>query len=169
MTELAGHSHQLLYPRELFLLLHNLQRLPPSRELIQSEIKTFIGMYVCFKISSISADKYFLTLRMLYLIFTMMWTNLTDDKLTTFFLIFSWNIGSDTSYKLSPEETICIKHQTPFSGKSMKNISKCGLRKYLPRMQSLKYQQVFRRGPSKCPQHVCSLHAEIRKLSTLFN
>ena len=54
------------------------------------------------------------------------------------FLIFSSEIGSDTSCKLSPKETICMKCQILFSRKNKKKISKCCLLKFLPSMQSVK-------------------------------
>ena len=44
-----------------------------------------------------------------------------DDKLMTFFLLFL-EIGSDTSCKLSPKETICMKCQILVSSKNKKNI-----------------------------------------------
>ena len=46
--------------------------------------------------------------------------NSADDKLIKFFL-FSKQIGSDTSCKLSPKETICMKCQILFSRKNKKN------------------------------------------------
>ena len=52
-------------------------------------------------------------------------------------IFFSQETGFDISCKLSPQETICIKYQTPFSGKN-KNISKCHLLKNLPGMLSVK-------------------------------
>ena len=45
--------------------------------------------------------------------------------------------GSDTSCKLSPKETICMKCPILFSSKEKKNISKCHLLKFLPSMQSV--------------------------------
>ena len=44
------------------------------------------------------------------------WANSADNKLIFFFL-FAQKIGFDILCKLSPEETICIKHQSLFSGK----------------------------------------------------
>ena len=37
-----------------------------------------------------------------------------------YFSYFSQKIGFDISCKLSPEETICMKHQSLFSGKNKK-------------------------------------------------
>ena len=55
-----------------------------------------------------------------------------DKKLTILFSYFSWKTGFDISCKLSPEESICMKHQTCFLGKIRINISKCRLLKILP-------------------------------------
>ena len=54
-----------------------------------------------------------------------------------YFSYFSWKIGCDTSCKLSPQETICMKCQILFSRKDKKNISKCRLLKFLPSIQSV--------------------------------
>ena len=45
------------------------------------------------------------------LTFTMLWADSADDKLIIFFSYFSYELGSDTSCKLSPRETICMKCQ----------------------------------------------------------
>ena len=68
----------------------------------------------------------------------MLWADSADNKLI-FFLIFPRKIGSGTSCKLSPKETICIKGQILFSRKNKKKIfQKCHQLKFLPRMQSVK-------------------------------
>ena len=69
----------------------------------------------------------------------MLWADSADDKLVIFF-IFTQKIGSDTSCKLSPEETICIKCQVLFSRKKKKNkkyISKCRLLKFYQECKAL--------------------------------
>ena len=50
---------------------------------------------------------------------TTLWADSADDKLATFFLLFL-EIGSVTSCKLSPKETICMKCQILFSRKNKK-------------------------------------------------
>ena len=53
------------------------------------------------------------------------------------FLIFTYKIGSDTSCKVSPKETIGMKFQILFCRKNKKNTAKY-LLKFLPSMQSVK-------------------------------
>ena len=84
----------------------------------------------CSPVNYIDSLLYELTL-------TTQWADSADDKLVIFFLFFLEN-RSDTSCKLSPKETICMKCQIPFSRKNKKNISKCHLLKFLPSMQSVK-------------------------------
>ena len=50
------------------------------------------------------------------------------------FYFFFQKISFDISCKLSPNETICVKCQSLFSGQDMKNISKCHLLKFLSSM-----------------------------------
>ena len=52
----------------------------------------------------------------LLLISKTVWTNSADEKLKKFFLKFPEN-SFDISCKLSPEETVCMKCQSLFSGK----------------------------------------------------
>ena len=54
------------------------------------------------------------------------------------FFLSSQKTGFYKFCKLSPLETICIKCQILFSGKHMKNVSKCRLVKILPRVLSVK-------------------------------
>ena len=61
---------------------------------------------------------------------TMLWANSADKKLIMFFLFFP-EIGFEI------HATICIKCQSPFSGKNKKNIS-IYLLKILPRVLSVK-------------------------------
>ena len=66
------------------------------------------------------------------LIFTTLWANSADDKLIdNIFLIFARKTEFDTSCKLSPLETICMKCQTPFSRENKKKCSICRLLKIL--------------------------------------
>ena len=65
---------------------------------------------------------------------TMLWADLADNKLVIFSYL-SQKIAFDTSCKLSPMETICMKYQSLFSGKN-KNISKCRLLKIISSMLS---------------------------------
>ena len=53
-----------------------------------------------------------------------------------YFSYSSQKTGFDISCKLSPLETVCMKCQNLFSGKNKKNISKCRLLKFLPRVLS---------------------------------
>ena len=73
----------------------------------------------------------------LRLTLTRLWADSADDKLVKFFSYFSLKIGSDTSCKLSPNETICMECQILFSRKNKKKKSKCRLLKFLPSMQSV--------------------------------
>ena len=57
---------------------------------------------------------------------------IVNRQFEVFFLNFSQKMGFDFSCKLSPQETICIKCQSLFSGKNKKNISNYYLLK-LPR------------------------------------
>ena len=50
----------------------------------------------------------------------MLWANSEDDKLMIFFQ--EKKKGSDTSSRLSPKETICMKCQILLSRKNEKNI-----------------------------------------------
>ena len=51
---------------------------------------------------------------------TTLWANSADDKLMIFFFFFFFQkIGFDTSCKLSPKETICMKCQSYFLGKKI--------------------------------------------------
>ena len=68
---------------------------------------------------------------------TTLWAESADNK----FSYFSHKIDLDISCILSPEEIVCIKCQSLFSGKKNKKdtyISKCCLLKFLPNMLSLK-------------------------------
>ena len=56
----------------------------------------------------------------LSLTFTSLWANSADDKL----VIFYKKTGLDTSCKLSPLETICMKYQILFSGKKIRKYFK---------------------------------------------
>ena len=64
--------------------------------------------------------------------------NSADDILTLFFL-FSQKTSFDISCKLSSKGDSLHEISKPFSGLSMKNISKCGLPKFLPSMLSFVY------------------------------
>ena len=70
------------------------------------------------------------------------------------FLIFSQKTGFDISWKLSPNEKICMKCQILFSQKKKKNILMCHLLTFLPSMLSIKwfwwYLDYF-----KIPEHSC--------------
>ena len=57
------------------------------------------------------------------LTFTTLWANSTDGILE-YFSYFFQKIGFDSSCKLSPGETICIKFQSLFSGKMRKKYFK---------------------------------------------
>ena len=50
--------------------------------------------------------------------------NSADDKLIMFFSYFSKKIGFDILCKLSPQETICMKCQSLFSGNNKKKYFK---------------------------------------------
>ena len=52
------------------------------------------------------------------------------ENILEYFSYFSHQIGFDSSCKLSPMETICMKGQHLFSGKNEKNISECCLLKF---------------------------------------
>ena len=72
-----------------------------------------------------------------------LWAN-SADGIFKYFSYVSQKTGFDSSCKLSPMETVCMKCQILFSGEkknNKKNISKCHLLKILPRVQSeiLKY------------------------------
>ena len=56
--------------------------------------------------------------------FTSLWVKSADDNLMIFFLFFPGKRG------LTFQETVCMKFQTPFSGKK----SKCSLLNFLPNM-----------------------------------
>ena len=55
------------------------------------------------------------------------------------FLKFSQKTGFGLSRKLSPEETICMKDQNPFSGKNKKNILNVTCQYFFFSMRSVKY------------------------------
>ena len=64
--------------------------------------------------------------------------NSADNKLVIFFSYLPQETGFDISCKLSPMETICMQCQILFPGKkNKKNISKCRLLKFLPRVLSV--------------------------------
>ena len=72
------------------------------------------------------------------LTFTVLWINTADDKLMIILLFFPKQTGFDFSCKLFQMETICMKSQILFPGKTKKNISICRLLKFLSRMVSVK-------------------------------
>ena len=61
-----------------------------------------------------------------------------NNKLMILFSYFSMKIGFDISCKLLPQETICMKWHSLFSGKIRKNILDCCLQKFLFSMQRIK-------------------------------
>ena len=58
------------------------------------------------------------------------------DEIWWYFPYLIPKIGFDISCRWSPVERICIKCQSQFSGKILKNISKCCLLQFLPSMLS---------------------------------
>ena len=67
------------------------------------------------------------------------WANLADENWWYFSEKKKKKIGFDLSCKLSPQETICTKGQSLFSGKNKKNILKCCMLKFLPCLLSVKF------------------------------
>ena len=68
--------------------------------------------------------------------FTTLWANSADINLI-YFLFFSQKTGFDIFMQLAPLETIYMKCQNLFSGKSKKNISVYHLLKVLSRVLSI--------------------------------
>ena len=64
------------------------------------------------------------TLCLVLLTVTTVLPNSADDKSVIFFLLFSQKTGFDISRKWSPEETICLKYQSPFPEENKKK-KKC--------------------------------------------
>ena len=60
--------------------------------------------------------------------------NFSRPHFEIFFLIFFQKIGFDTSCKLSPYETVCMKCQSLFSGKNKKNIINLSTAEFAQRM-----------------------------------
>ena len=58
---------------------------------------------------------------------------LSADDILIDFVLFSLKRGFDSSCKLSPKDANCLL----FSGKNMKNVSKCHLLNFLPSMLSI--------------------------------
>ena len=74
---------------------------------------------------------------MLDLAITTLWANSANDKSMIFFSYFSQETGFDSSHKLSPLETVCMKCQNLFQGNLRKNISICCLLKIFPKVLSV--------------------------------
>ena len=79
------------------------------------------------------------------LTFTTVWSNLDDDKFVVFVIFFPenriWHF-----MQIVFMETICMKCQNMFSGKNnKKNISKCRLLKFLPRVLSAYFSSCYTR------------------------
>ena len=80
------------------------------------------------------------------------------------FSYFSKKTGFDISCKLSPVETICMKCQNLFSGKTKQNILKCCLLGILPRLLSVNHKCSYKYAWSNSVDSDQSAHSG----STLF-
>ena len=92
-----------------------------------------------------------------------------------YFSYSSQKTGFDISCKLSPLETICMKCQNMFFGENKKNISKCCLLKFLPRVLSDKSRfshalvQISNTGNGNRDRIIISKNKSINKMQRSTN